>query len=173
MRASGDRTNRPMTTLTRTTSTFKTAASPVDAIALQRSDHERLRSLFADYQATHLESDKRALVADICLAMRVHMRIDEDVFYPAIDAVVCSLRPASSSALARLAVSGLIDQLEASCTDLPSLDRLVGELADPLRQHVRDEHLDLFPWLRKAELDLVQLGQRMATRRVELLGRKA
>lgn len=162
-----------MTTLTRSTSTFKTSASPIDAIALLRADHERLRSLFADYEATHLESDKRALVADICLAIRVHTRIDEDVFYPAIDATVHAPRPGSTSALARPAVSGLIDLLEALRTDLPSLDRLVGELADQLRRHVRDEHVELFPWLRTSELDLVQVGQRMVIRRVELLGRKA
>lgn len=162
-----------MTTLTRTTSTFKSASSPADAIALLRADHERLRSLFADYEATHLESDKRALVADICLAMRVHTRIDEDVFYPAIDAIVHAPRPGCTSALARPAVSGLIELLEATSTDLSTLDRLVGELAEQFRRHVRDEQVDLFPWLRTAELDLVQLGQRMATRRVELLGRKA
>jgi hypothetical protein len=162
-----------MTTLTRTTSTFKTPSSQKDAIALLRADHERLRGLFADFEATHLDTDKRALVVDICAALRVHACIDEEVFYPAIDAVLGAPRPTGSPALAQPEVFRLLDQLEAGDADWSSINRWVGQLASHVRLHVRQENSDVFPRIRAADMDLVRIASHMTAKRVALLGRKA
>src|SRR5690348_15417088 len=54
-----------------------------DATDLLDEDHKKVERLFQQYKAAHDQSHKRTLAQQICQELTVHMRIEEEVFYPA------------------------------------------------------------------------------------------
>src|SRR4029078_5760784 len=65
-------------------STRKTAPrSRRDAISLLKADHRQVASLFASFEKTRSEVRKQQLASRICSALKVHTRIEEEIFYPA------------------------------------------------------------------------------------------
>ena len=79
----------------------KARPAPKDAITLCKADLEAVSQLFAEYGKTRSVPNKKALVAEICTALSVHMQIEEDIFYPALMDVLkpscCCLKPRSNS----------------------------------------------------------------------------
>ena len=62
----------------------KARPAPKDAITLCKADLEAVSQLFAEYGKTRSVPNKKALDAEICTALSVHMQIEEDIFYPAL-----------------------------------------------------------------------------------------
>jgi iron-sulfur cluster repair protein YtfE (RIC family) len=146
------------TAKTATKSKSKTAAprpaTPKDAIALLKADHEAVSQLFADYDRTRSASDKRALVAEICNALSVHMQIEEEIFYPAVKAALKN----------KLLVP------EATVEpDGETYDAKVKVLSEYVKHHVMEEHNEMFPKVKASSVDMVELGASMAARKHDLL----
>jgi hypothetical protein len=53
------------------------------AIALLKKDHREVEGWFDEYEQTEAEAEKLALFGKIALALKVHTRIEEEIFYPA------------------------------------------------------------------------------------------
>jgi hemerythrin superfamily protein len=54
-----------------------------DAVDLLRADHQRVEKLFRQFLQAQ-DADARTTIAEkICEALLVHMRIEEELFYPA------------------------------------------------------------------------------------------
>ena len=65
-------------------STRKSASrSRRDAISLLKADHRQVKGWFSAFEKTRSESRKQDLANKICAALKVHTRIEEDIFYPA------------------------------------------------------------------------------------------
>src|ERR1700759_1057868 len=60
-------------------------APSVDAIALLESDHRKVEGLFVQYEAAEADDDKKALADQICLELKIHTMIEEEIFYPPLD----------------------------------------------------------------------------------------
>ncbi|MGH9165631.1 MAG: hemerythrin domain-containing protein [Acidimicrobiales bacterium] len=61
----------------------------MDALNLLTADHNRLRGLFARFQAAQEGEDTAemtALAQTIVNELDVHAKIEEEIFYPAVDA---------------------------------------------------------------------------------------
>jgi hypothetical protein len=54
-----------------------------DAIALLKGDHREVERLFGEFERTRSDDQKRQLAGQICLALRTHTTIEEEIFYPA------------------------------------------------------------------------------------------
>jgi hypothetical protein len=88
-----------------TTSTTPPVArsAPDDAIALLDADHETVNRLSARYHATRSVPCRKALVADICTTLTVHVQVAEEIFYPAVkDALAGKLLAAEPGRLSSL-----------------------------------------------------------------------
>ena len=57
-----------------------------DAMAMFKADHQRVKDLFAPYEATRDRAMKRTLAEQIFAALDTHTPLDENVFYPAVHA---------------------------------------------------------------------------------------
>src|SRR5262245_6568241 len=64
------------------TSRAKKTQTP-DAIALLKADHREVEGWFEDFGKTESDSKKQKLADQICLALKVHTEIEEELFYPA------------------------------------------------------------------------------------------
>jgi len=58
-------------------------ASPKDAIALLKADHRQVEEWFSEFEKARDSKRKAKLAEQICNALKVHMQIEEEIFYPA------------------------------------------------------------------------------------------
>ncbi len=156
-----------------TTRVIRTRSKTPDPIALLVDDHKRLKQYFARFGklrgAAHGSAQLQQVVELACEELELHATIEEQIFYPAVRAKV---RP------------GLVDEAEveheAARALIAELRRL--EPADPkyvasfrvltshITRHMKEEEQRLFPRIRRARLDMADLGHRMLTLRKSLLG---
>lgn len=144
-----------------------------DAVALLAADHVAMSQLFAEYDKALPSAEKKALVARLCTALRVHVQIEEELFYPAIEAMLADPMLVPEARLEHTGVKNLIAQLEGIEPNGVMYDAKVKVLSEYVRHHVKEEQTEMFPQARKTSLDLVELGARMAARREELLAQRA
>lgn len=147
------------------------AAVPLDAIAMLRADHRALSLLFAEYDSARSAARRKALVADICAALRVHGQIEEEIFYPEVMTAVQDPGLVSQATAEHRTVLQLIAQLQVARSGSEPDAATVGLLAASVRRHIGDANQGLFPQAQASALDLEEIGDRMAARRDDLLHR--
>ncbi len=160
-----------MTTTTKTP-TGKPAAAAHDAIALLKADHVAVSQLFDEYEKTHSVKQKKALVAEICTSLTVHAQIEEEIFYPAVQAALKDHELVPEATVEHAGVKSLIAQLEDKEPDGEMYDAKVKVLSEYIRHHVKEEQNEMFTKVKASTLDLADLGARMSARKAELLSAK-
>lgn len=170
-----------MSTPKTTPAGVKTAAKKVpngtgnsDAIELLTKDHRDVAKLFTAYQKL---ADKKApaeerqdIATQICDALSAHATVEEEIFYPA-------LREAAENADAELdeaevehaSVKDLIEQIQSMSPDDELYDAKVKVLGEYVAHHVQEEEGEMFPKAKKSNLDMVELGTQLKSRKEELL----
>ena len=144
-----------------------------DAIALLKADHEAVSQLFAEYEKTRSVPNKKALVAEICTALSVHVQIEEEIFYPAVKTALKDKLLVPEATVEHDGVKGLIAQLKDVEPDGEMYDAKVKVLSEYVKHHVKEEQNEMFPKAKASSLDMVELGARMAARKDELLAQAA
>ena len=66
-------------------------------------------------------------------------------------------------------VKDLIAQVQDKEPDGEDFDAKVKVMGEFVKHHVKEEQNEMFPKVKKTKLDLMELGERMAARRQELL----
>ena len=56
---------------------------PQSAIALLKADHREVEGLFKSFKSAKSATEKESLASKICTALKLHTRIEEEIFYPA------------------------------------------------------------------------------------------
>jgi hemerythrin superfamily protein len=140
-----------------------------DAIALLKEDHRAVEKLFSDYETAKGDGRKQTLARRICLDLTVHTTIEEEIFYPACDGKIDEqlLKEAYVEHDAAKVLIAEIEGGEGKGDDF--FDAKVQVLGEEITHHVREEEKELFPQVRKAEIDLDALGERLALRKAELM----
>ncbi len=141
-----------------------------DAVALLRADHAEVSALFAKLEKTRSEAKKKDLAAEICIGLSVHMRIEEDIFYPAIKQALKEkdkeLVPEARVEHATL--KQLISQVEDASPD-ELFDARMQVMGEYVKHHVKEEQTEMFPKARASGVDLKVLGVKLAERKQELM----
>ena len=156
-------------TATKTIAPDKAKSTPKDAIALLVADHEAVSLLFAEYERSRSVPDKKALVAEVCMALSVHAQIEEEIFYPAVKTALKDKMLVPEAAVEHAGVKGLIAQLEADETEGEMYEAKVKVLSEYVKHHVKEEQNEMFPKVKASSLDMAELGARMAARKDELM----
>ena len=153
-------------------STRKSASrSRRDAISLLKADHRQVKGWFSAFEKTRSESRKQDLANKICDALKVHTRIEEEIFYPAF------LEHAQEEDIHHEAVvehdgaKKLIAEIEAGGPTDEYFDAKVSVLSEMIKHHVKEEEQPggMFAKARKSDMDLAELGKRLAARKRELM----
>src|SRR5688572_7425590 len=62
----------------------KVASRPKDAIGLLRADHTLVEDLFEQFEKARDDGRKQTLALRICMELKIHTAIEEEIFYPAV-----------------------------------------------------------------------------------------
>ena len=140
-----------------------------DAIALLKDDHRAVEKLFKDFEAAKGEGRKETLARRICLELTIHTKIEEEIFYPACDGKIDE-DMLKEAYVEHDAAKLLMAEIEAGNGQTDDFfDAKVQVLSEQIEHHVKEEETELFPEVRKADLDLDALGEQLAERKKELL----
>jgi len=138
-----------------------------DALGLLRRDHKLVDELFNEFaQAAQQQLDPMA--RRICKLLRIHAQIEEEIFYPAARRALPESELIDAAEREHAAAKTTISRVESMTSDNPMFKATVAELAEEVRQHVREEEGELFPRL-EGKLDFVSIGIALAERRDTLM----
>jgi Hemerythrin HHE cation binding domain len=142
----------------------------MDAIALLKADHREVEELFEKFEKAKGDGKKKGLAEQICMALTLHTKIEEDIFYPACEGAVEEdfLKEAR---VEHDAAKVLITEIEAGGPDDAFYDAKVKVLSEMIKHHVQEEEKPgkgTFSQARAAKLDLDSLGLRMADEKHQL-----
>jgi hemerythrin superfamily protein len=139
------------------------------ATTIIRRDHIQVLSIFHSYRIDSPPDKKRTLVDRISLALEVHAKLEEEIFYPAMrkyDAGVVEKSVPEHNEMRRL-----IARLREIEPDDQAFDGTVMELMRDVMRHVADEETILLPDAERVMGErLDELGAEMTRRRFELAG---
>ncbi|HEV8391790.1 MAG TPA: hemerythrin domain-containing protein [Dongiaceae bacterium] len=144
-----------------------------DAVKLLKADHKEVSGLVEKYENGRLSKDRKIAVAkQICLALTVHAQIEEEIFYPA--AREASIRDGEDlldeAEVEHGSIKELVASIENASPDDDALfDARVKVLGEYVKHHVKEEENELFPKLRKSDMDLAEIGAQLAARKEELM----
>ena len=150
--------------------TASAARRPQDAIALLKADHKEAKAMFEQYEKTEGDAEKQALAMQICKALTVHARIEEEIFYPAAYEALDDDDLLDEAEVEHASAKDLIAQIEASSPAEPLFDAKVKVLGEYINHHVEEEEGEMFPECRSSDMDLKALGEQMRARKAELTG---
>ncbi len=142
-----------------------------DAIALLKQDHRTVEDLFAKFEKASGDGRKQKLAEEICLELSVHAQIEEEIFYPACEGKVDE-ELLKEAYVEHDGAKVLIAEIMAGGPkDDEFYDAKVKVLQEEIEHHVEEEEKrleGLFAQARKAELDMDELGEQLAARKLEL-----
>lgn len=144
-----------------------------DAITLLTTDHVKVKKLFKEFEALKdgngADTDKSALVTQICLELKVHVEIEEEIFYPEVRKAIEEGDLMDEALVEHAGAKELIAQLEDMSLGDDLYDAKVTVLGEQIQHHVEEEEGEMFPKARKAKVDGDALGVQMAERKAELM----
>ena len=140
-----------------------------DAIALLKADHKEVAEMLEKFESAR--STKEKLAQQICLALTVHAQIEEEIFYPAAREALGDEGEdlLNEAKVEHDTVKELIAKIEGSTPEDELFDAHVTVLGEYVKHHVKEEEGELFPKLRKSDMDLKEVGEQLAARKKELM----
>ncbi|HET7794981.1 MAG TPA: hemerythrin domain-containing protein [Rhizobacter sp.] len=161
---------------TKSTSTTKRSAPATrrpDAIRLLMQDHKDVKALFKEYdKLVKAEADdekKQSLAEEICTMLTAHATVEEELFYPAARGVLPEEDLVDEAEVEHASAKDLIAQIRGMSPSDDLYDAKVKVLGEYIDHHVKEEEKEMFPKVRKGDLDLKSLGDSLAARKEELL----
>ena len=142
------------------------------ATALLRADHHKVSELFKEYKNAKKTVQKKALVAQICTELSVHAQIEEEIFYPAVKKALKDTELVPEATVEHATLKALIAQVEGIEPDGEMFEAKITVLSEYVKHHVKEEEEEMFPKAKATDLDMVDLGAQMATRKLELLAKR-
>ena len=142
-----------------------------DAIALLKADHRKVEQLFAAFEEASGASRKEKLAGEICVELKIHTMIEEEIFYPAFAGKI-EQDLLDEALVEHDGAKLLVNDIEAGGPDEAFYDAKVKVLCEQIEHHVKEEEKPsegMFAQCRKADVDLVELRDRMLARKEELM----
>ena len=146
------------------------AAKGPDAITLLKAAHRAVEKLFGQFEKARDENRKKALADEICLELKVHTQIEEEIFYPACRDALDDEDLIDEAVVEHAAAKELIGEIEGMEPSDDLYDAKVTVLQEQIEHHVEEEEQELFPKARKAKMDTKAIGERLKARKDELMG---
>ncbi|MEX3936666.1 hemerythrin domain-containing protein [Paraburkholderia phymatum] len=108
---------------------------------------------------------KRALVLHACEELTVRTLIEEEILYPAAYTALQQLEEVDvdEACVEHFLMKTLVVRFESLKPGDRGFDATFEALVEIVRHHIEDEESVLFPKLLKSGLDLVRLGEEIAT----------
>jgi hemerythrin superfamily protein len=148
-------------------------AARTDATVLLQRDHAEVKKLFRQYEKlADAEADgeeRQALAMQICQMLTVHATIEEEIFYPAAREAEVEEDLLDEAEVEHASAKDLIAQIQSMSPDDELYDAKVTVLGEYIQHHVVEEHTEMFPRCRRADMDLVALRGELEARKMSVL----
>ncbi len=145
-----------------------------DAIALLKADHRAVEKLFEQFDNASGGARKRTIAHQICVDLKIHTSIEEEIFYPAFRGKIED-DTLDEAYVEHDGAKLLINDIDASAPDSDFYDAKVKVLSEDIIHHVHEEEMPsegMFAQCRATDVDLVELRDRMLARKQELLAQE-
>ena len=139
-----------------------------DATRLLSEDHQKVKRLFRQFDALYEDADRRNLVEQVCTELKAHAALEEELFYPAADGRIAEEMLLDEAQVDHDCARQLIAILENDELAPEERDATFKVLSEYVLHHIEAEETELFMQMRDAEIDLVELGAMMQSRRRQL-----
>jgi hemerythrin superfamily protein len=145
-----------------------------DAVALIKSDHRKVEQLFREFEEAgdRAYKTKQQLVEQIVRELEVHATIEEETYYPAVEA---KAKKDGKDMVAEAVeehhvVKVLLGELATMSAEDDAFDAKVKVLMENVRHHVEEEEEELLPQSEEilGKQELTRLGEEMAARKQQL-----
>jgi hemerythrin superfamily protein len=150
--------------------------SAKDACDLLDADHRNVKKMFKEYEeltgsrARSAAQKKMVLARQICQELTVHAQIEEEIFYPALRAVLKDTDILAEAQVEHNGAKDLIAQIQGMAEADEMFDAKVTVLGEYIDHHVKEEKNEIFPKARAArKLDLVAMRDELQARKEELM----
>ncbi|SRR5260221_403004 len=147
-----------------------TASRGPDAVALLKADHRAVEKLFAQFEKAKDADRKKALADNICLELKVHMQVEEEIFYPTSREFLADEDIVDEAVVEHAAAKDLIAEIETMQPGEELYDAKVTVLQEQIEHHVEEEETEYFPKLKKTDMDMKGVGAQLNARKEELKG---
>ena len=143
----------------------------LNALELLKQDHAKVKQSFTEFEKMDHEDEAtmQEMVRAVCAELKAHTTIEEEIFYPAVRAAIEDEDLMNEAQVEHAAAKDLIAQLEGMNPDDPLYSATFTVLGEYVLHHVKEEESEMFPQVRKAKLDLAELGARIMERKQQLL----
>jgi hemerythrin superfamily protein len=145
-----------------------------DAVALIKADHRKVEQLFREYEEAgdRAYKTKQQLVEQITRELEVHTTIEEETYYPAVEA---KARRDGKELIGEAieehhVVKILLGELAALSPEDDAYDAKVTVLMENVRHHVEEEESEMLPQSEEilGRDELTRLGEEMMARKQQL-----
>src|SRR5690242_707027 len=147
----------------------KVGMEEMSAIDPLEEDHREVEDLFDEYEKIEDVGEKEQLALKICMALQVHTRIEEEIFYPAAREAIEKPELIDEAVVEHASAKQLISEIEDMEAGEELYDAKVKVLQEQVLHHVEEEEGELFPQVEASELNLEAVGKKMAERKAALL----
>jgi hemerythrin superfamily protein len=144
-----------------------------DAIELLKRDHAAVKKAFKQFEKAKYKDPNamREFVATICNDLRMHSKLEEEIFYPAVRERIKDDELMNEALVEHNSATMLIHELEKMAGDDPMLKPTATVLAEYVQHHVREEEREILPKAKRLKLDLTRMAEQMLARKDELKAR--
>ena len=150
----------------------KTKAKATGAVELLKEQHDKVKKAFKEFEKLDREDTEtqKQLVQTVCEDLKVHTTLEEELFYPAAREAIDDEDLMNEAQVEHETAKMLIEQLENMGPDDPNFRATFSVLGEYVLHHVKEEEGEMFPEVKKTDLDLEELGGRMRARMEDLMG---
>lgn len=148
---------------------------PINAIDLLKQDHEKVRGLLAQLTDTtsRAEKTRTKLISEIAEELRIHTKIEEQIFYPAFKEAGKDHEEAmfyEASEEHKAVEMQVLPDLEGSDVASEAFTGRAKVLREMIEHHAKEEEKEMFPQARKLfdDKQLEALGEKMMQLKQEL-----
>jgi hemerythrin-like domain-containing protein len=160
-------------TATRTRSASRTGTQARhEVLDMLKEDHRLAQTAFREFEKRWAAEDVEycaRIVAQTCVQLELHARLEEEVFYPAVREVLPATELVDEAEVEHDSTRGLIRQLQRMQPGDDKYAATFHVLAEYVRHHVKEEESRLFRKLTRSTMDWPQLLEDMLVRREQLM----
>lgn len=142
-----------------------------DAIALLKQDHRTVEALFDEFEAAE-EAEQSSIAERISQLLTVHAQIEEEILYPEAKEALEDeekIELVHEALVEHTSAKELLAKIEGMSIEDENFKATVKVLGEYVKHHVKEEEGELFPQLKKAKIDLKEMGSRLSERKFALM----
>lgn len=134
------------------------------ALAFLMKQHREVERYFKAFERSEAAEEKAELSRKICIALKVHAQIEEELLYPQAHERLTDEDLVDEAMVEHAGAKDLIAQIEGMEVGEHLYDAKIKVLSEYIKHHVQEEETELFPAIVKSDIDLEPIGPRLMAR---------